>query len=62
MEELISRCRLGGYRALIACITQDNDGSIHLHEALGFRKVSHFEKVGEKFGLQLNVEDFELFL
>lgn len=62
MEELISRCRLGGYRALIACITQGNDGSIRLHEALGFNKVSHFEKVGEKFGRQLDVEDFELLL
>jgi len=62
MEELIFSCRQLEYRALIACITQDNNGSIRLHEALGFRKVSHFEKVGEKFGLQLNVEDFELFL
>jgi L-amino acid N-acyltransferase YncA len=62
MIELIDKCRLCGYRVLIACITQGNEGSIRMHETLGFTKVSHFDKVGEKFGRELSVEDFELIL
>ena len=31
-----------------------------LHEKLGFKKVSHFEKVGIKFGRELDVIDLEL--
>lgn len=50
MERLIEECRAGGYHALIACITEGNEASCSLHEKLGFRKVSHFEKVGLKFG------------
>ena len=33
-----------------------------LHEKLGFRKVSHFEKVGLKFGRWLDVVDYELII
>ena len=62
MEHLIADCREKGFHALVACITADNVGSCHLHEQLGFRKVSHFEQVGQKFHRWLDVVDYELLL
>ena len=50
MERLIEECRRDGYRALIACVTEGNVVSDALHLRLGFKKVSHFKKVGLKFG------------
>lgn len=60
MQELIARCRAQGCRVLIACITQGNERSCRFHESLGFRQVSHFHTVGEKFGKLLDVVDYEL--
>lgn len=60
MQELISRCRAAGCRVLIACITQGNERSCRFHESLGFRRVSHFHAVGEKFGKLLDVVDYQL--
>lgn len=62
MQRLIEECRSGGYRALIACITEGNEVSHILHEKLGFKQVSRFEKVGLKFGCSLDVLDYELLL
>ena len=62
MERLIEECRRDGYRALIACVTEGNAASDALHLRLGFKKVSHFKKVGLKFGRWLDVVDYELLL
>lgn len=62
MCRLIDECRRSGYRALIACITADNEESISFHQRLGFQKVSHFKSVGMKFGRWLDVVDYELLL
>ena len=62
MQRLIGECRKGGYHALIACITAGNEISNSLHLQLGFKPVSHFEKVGMKFGRWLDVFDYELLL
>ena len=62
MERLIEECRTYGFRALIACITDGNEVSFILHEKLGFKKVSHFEKVGRKFDRWIDVVDYELLL
>lgn len=63
MEKLIADCRAaGGYRALIACITDGNEASCALHRALGFRQVSCFKDVGRKFDKWLGVVDYELLL
>ena len=62
MERLIDECRKLGHRALIACITEGNETSCIFHEQLGFKPVSHFEKVGFKFGRHLDVIDYELLL
>ena len=62
MRKLVEECRLRGYRALIACITEGNEASNSLHLKLGFKRVSHFEKVGLKLGRWLDVDDYELLL
>lgn len=62
MTALIDECRAAGFRTLIACITGGNEDSIALHRRLGFRQVSCFEKVGMKFGRELDVIDMELLL
>lgn len=62
MARLISDCRSLGYSAMIACITASNADSISFHQRLGFKKVSHFERVGYKFGHWLDVVDYELLL
>lgn len=51
-----------GVHALVACITADNEPSRRLFESIGFRRVSHFEQVGRKFGRWLDVVDYELLL
>lgn len=60
MGRLVDECRHRGAHALIACITAENSGSIGFHRSLGFRQVSCFEGVGEKFGRRLDVVDMQL--
>ena len=60
MERLIPECRRRGYRVLIADITAENTASRAFHESLGFRQISHFERVGQKFGRSLDVVDYQL--
>lgn len=60
MKHLVGESRKMGCRVMIACITGENSGSRHFHESIGFRKVSHFEKVGYKFGRYLDVCDYQL--
>ena len=62
MVKLIDECRQKGFHALIACITEGNEASNILHEKLGFKQVSRFEKVGLKFDRWLDVVDYELVL
>lgn len=61
LRQLIQECRRHpSLHALIACITADNHASRRLHEREGFRQVSEFIAVGEKFGRRLDVVDYEL--
>ena len=62
MEQLITHCRADDKKVLIACITANNEASIKMHETLGFKQVSYFSKVGEKFGQSLDVIDMQLTL
>ena len=62
VERLVAECRTTECHALVACITADNDPSRRLFESIGFRRVSHFEQVGRKFGRWLDVVDYELLL
>lgn len=61
MTTLIDACREAQViKVLIACITAENQSSISFHEKLGFKQVSHFHNVGEKFGRNLDVIDLQL--
>ena len=62
VERLVAECRTTECHALVACITADNEPSRRLFESIGFRRVSHFEQVGRKFGRWLDVVDYELLL
>lgn len=62
VKHLIQLCKAQGYHALIACITEGNEASVQMHEHLGFKQVSEFKEVGEKFGRWLGVVDLEYIL
>lgn len=62
MMKLIQESKALGVHALIACITEENEKSFHLFESLGFKRVSCFTQVGQKFGRWLGVRDYELVL
>jgi phosphinothricin acetyltransferase len=48
---LIARCELGPWRQMLAVIgNSGNEGSLALHERLGFRTVGTLRSVGFKFG------------
>jgi phosphinothricin acetyltransferase len=47
-EELFTRLAARGYRTAAAGITQPNDASAALHEALGFEPVGTFRRIGWK--------------
>lgn len=60
LERLVADCRQAGCRSLIACITGGNEVSRAFHARHGFRQVSHFSRVGAKFGQVLDVVDYQL--
>lgn len=49
-RSLFALLRLQGFRAAHAGITLPNEASVRLHEALGFRRVGVYERVGWKLG------------
>ena len=64
MLELIARARTNGTHVMIAAVESENQGSIALHERLGFVQTGRLPQVGAKFGrwldltfLQLNLDD-----
>ncbi|MCL4209701.1 MAG: N-acetyltransferase family protein [Phycisphaeraceae bacterium] len=61
-SRLINLMRAQGWRTLLGGITQPNEASVRLHEACGFRKVAHLERVGWKFGRWWDVGYWELHL
>lgn len=62
MSYLINDCKKHGYTSLIACVTEENIGSVRFHEQLGFKKASLFKRVGKKFDRELDVIDLQLLL
>lgn len=58
--QLIALLRESGVRAAIGGISLPNDGSVALHERLGFRKVAHFHEVGFKLGRWIDVGFWQL--
>lgn len=47
--ELLSRLAAAGFHVALGGITLPNEGSVRLHESLGFRHVGTFPQVGRKF-------------
>ena len=62
LQELITRARSLGHRAIIAGIDAEQTASVALHARFRFEKVGHFKQVGFKFGRWLNVIYMELIL
>ncbi len=62
MLELIRRARLAELHVLIGCIDATNEGSIGLHERLGFSRCGTFNQVGFKFGRWLDAAFYQLHL
>jgi phosphinothricin acetyltransferase len=62
IHRLADECRAIGTHSLIACITDENEGSLRLHRRLGFKDVSKFGEVGLKFGRWLGIIDLQLIL
>jgi L-amino acid N-acyltransferase YncA len=52
---LIDRAAALGFREMLGVIALPNEPSVRLHERLGFRKVGHLERVGNKFGKWIDV-------
>ena len=53
--ELISRATAKGFCEMLGIIALPNESSVRLHERLGFMKVGHLERVGNKFGRWIDV-------
>jgi len=58
---LLARLR-GRFHCAIGGIALPNPASVALHERMGFRKVAHFEEVGQKFGKWIDVGYWQLLL
>ena len=61
-SSLIADLRERGMHAVIGGVALPNAASIALHEALGFRKVAHFEQVGFKQDRWIDVGYWQLLL
>lgn len=59
---LIDELRNTPIHVLIAGIAQPNEGSVALHEKLGFRKIGQFQEVGLKFDDYVDVAYWQLTL
>lgn len=62
MQALIGRARAIGKHVMVAAIEAGNQGSIALHEALGFRRTGLMPQVGMKFGRWLDLAFLQLIL
>ena len=59
MPALIEHAEQAGYKTLIAGIDATNEGSIALHEKLGFEYVGTMKKVGYKFNQWLDLAFYQ---
>lgn len=61
-RELLAKITAMDIHAVIGGIALPNEGSIALHEKLGFEKVAQFKEVGYKFNSWIDVGYWELVL
>jgi L-amino acid N-acyltransferase YncA len=62
MEQLIEHARRLGKHVMVAGIEAGNEGSIRLHEKLGFEHVGRLPQVGSKFGRWLDLAFLQFML
>lgn len=62
MQRIIEASRTAGFRQMIAVITAESAGSLHMHEKLGFREVGRYEAVGFKFDRWLDIVHMQMAL
>lgn len=62
LQTIITHARNKGMHALIAGVDSASEGSLNLHQSLGFTEVAHFKQVGFKFGRWLDLKFLELLL
>jgi L-amino acid N-acyltransferase len=62
MVPLIDAARDGHFHAIVAAIDAQNEASLRLHAAFGFKSVAHLKEVGFKFGRWLDLIYMELLL
>ena len=55
LEELVARADAAGYWTLLAGVFPENEASLALHRALGFRVLGVHEKLGERDGVWRDV-------
>lgn len=55
LETLLDKGEQAGLHTVLARITEGNEVSVHLHEAMGFTHVGIMKEVGQKFGRLLDV-------
>jgi len=60
MEELIYRARASAIHTIVAAISADQEGSIALHDRLGFIETGRLREVGRKFDRLLDVVYMQL--
>ncbi|MDR1398815.1 MAG: GNAT family N-acetyltransferase [Treponema sp.] len=60
LSSLIHEAQRRSLHAMVAGITVPNEGSVGLHEKLGFRKIGQLDEIGFKLGNWLNVGYWEL--
>lgn len=59
MRELIATAKISGYHAIIARIVGENEGSIRLHEKVGFTLVGTEIEIGRKHNRWLDVVEYQ---
>ena len=62
MTDLLEACQSAGFHAVIARIVDHNEGSVKLHESLGFEILGTEREVGRKHGRWLDVVVLERLL
>jgi L-amino acid N-acyltransferase YncA len=55
LDELVARSEAAGYWTLTAGVFPENEGSLRLHRACGFREVGVRERIGESGGVWRDV-------
>ena len=62
MEKLLAAADKEGYATMVAGIDSENEGSIRLHEQLGFRNTGTIRRAGFKFGRWLDLVFYQRML